>query len=216
MKKIIVLVLLIVFAGALPIIGQIVSEEEVVELLNGHILQLDNKTNKNLSFVRQVGSKNSAVSIQEQEGIVSNLVMINQDGIANTGYIEHSGSELTTHLWQYNIGNEANLWLVGKNILTSVKQNGERNVVNSYIENDGVNKRSATFLQEGNQNRIDFSLIGSHPMEQVAIINQYGNQHQVEAHMEPSSDPLIINQHGAEGMKVNVSTSAFNFPMKKQ
>ena len=215
MKKFIVLVLLIVFARAIPIIGQVVSEEEVVELLNGHILQLDNQTNKNLSFVRQVGIKNSAVSIQEQGGIVSNLVMMNQDGIANAGYIEHSGSELTTHLWQYNIGNEANLWLVGKNILTSVKQNGERNVVNSYIENDGVNKRSATFLQEGNQNKIDFSLIGSHPMEQVAIINQYGNQHQVEAHMEPSSAPVTIDQYGAEGMKVNVSTSAFNFPMKR-
>ena len=215
MKKFIVLVLLIVFAGALPIIGQVVSEEEVVELLNGHILQLDNQTNKNLSFVRQVGSKNSAVSIQEQGGIVSNLVMMNQDGIANAGYIEHSGSELTTHLWQYNIGNEANLWLVGKNILTSVKQDGERNVVNSYIENDGVNKRSATFLQEGNYNRIDFSLRASHPMEQVAIINQYGNQHQVEAHMEPSSAPVTIDQYGAEGMKVNVSTSAFNFPMKR-
>lgn len=215
MKKFIVLVLLIVFAGALPIIGQVVSEEEVVELLNGHILQLDNQTNKNLSFVRQVGSKNSAVSIQEQGGIVPNLVMVNQDGIANTGYIEHSGSELTTHLWQYNIGNEANLWLVGKNILTSVKQDGERNVVNSYIENDGVNKRSATFLQEGNYNRIDFSLRASHPMEQVAIINQYGNQHQVEAHMEPSSAPVTIDQYGAEGMKVNVSTSAFNFPMKR-
>ena len=215
MKKFIVLVLLIVFARAIPIIGQVVSEEEVVELLNGHILQLDNQTNKNLSFVRQVGIKNSAVSIQEQGGIVSNLVMMNQDGIANAGYIEHSGSELTTHLWQYNIGNEANLWLVGKNILTSVKQNGERNVVNSYIENDGVNKRSATFLQEGNYNRIDFSLRASHPMEQVAIINQYGNQHQVEAHMEPSSAPVTIDQYGAEGMKVNVSTSAFNFPMKR-
>lgn len=215
MKKFIVLVLLIVFARAIPIIGQVVSEEEVVELLNGHILQLDNQTNKNLSFVRQVGSKNSAVSIQEQGGIVPNLVMVNQDGIANTGYIEHSGSELTTHLWQYNIGNEANLWLVGKNILTSVKQDGERNVVNSYIENDGVNKRSATFLQEGNYNRIDFSLRASHPMEQVAIINQYGNQHQVEAHMEPSSAPVTIDQYGAEGMKVNVSTSAFNFPMKR-
>lgn len=215
MKKFIVLVLLIVYVGALPIIGQVVTEEEVVELLNGHILQLDNQTNKNLSFIRQVGSKNSAISIQEQGGIISNLVMMNQDGIANAGYIEHSGSELTTHLWQYNIGNEANLWLIGKNISTSVKQNGEKNVVNSFIENDGVNKRLATFLQEGNQNKIDFSLIGSHPIEQVAIINQYGNQHQVDAHMEPLSVPLIINQQGAEGMKVNVSTSAFNFPMKK-
>ena len=217
MKKFIVMFSLTVFAALLPTMtmGQVTSEHEVIELLNGHILQLYNLSNNNLSFVRQIGNKNTAVSIQEQEGIASNLVMINQDGIGNAAYTEHSGSELKTYLWQYNLTNEANLWSMGKSILTSVKQDGEENIVNSYIENDGANKRSLTFLQEGNQNRIDFSLIGSHPMEQVVIINQYGNHHEVKAHLEPSNAALEINQYGRDGMKVDVSTSTFYFPMKR-
>lgn len=215
MKKFFILISLIVFVRTFPTFGQVVSDEEAVELLNAHVLQLINPSNNSASFIQQIGDENSATYIQKQEEITPNQLFMTQYGIGNIGYTEQIGSELTTHLWQYNIGNEANLWLVGKNILTSVKQDGERNVVNSYIENDGVNKRSATFLQEGNYNRIDFSLRASHPMEQVAIINQYGNQHQVEAHMEPSSAPFTIDQYGAEGMKVNVSTSAFNFPMKR-
>lgn len=222
MKKFIVLISLIIFAGMLPIIGQDISEEEVIELINGHVLELDNLTNSNLSFIRQIGNKNTARSIQEKEGVVYNLVMINQDGIENTGYIEQTGSELKTYLWQYNLDNEANLWSIGKNILTSVKQQGEGNIINSYIENDGGNQRSATLLQRGNQNRIDLSLIGNefenNPIEQTAIINQYGNQHEVKAFIEPFTAPLEINQYsgmGGEGMKVEVSTSTFNFPMKK-
>jgi hypothetical protein len=222
MRKLIVLLSLIVFGGMLSAIGQVISDEEVIELLNGHVLQLDNLTNSNLSFIRQVGDENTAISIQEQEGIVSNLVMMNQDGIGNTGYIEQTGSGLETLLWQYYFTNEANLWSVGKNIRTSVKQDGDGNIINSYIENDGVNSRSATLLQAGNQNRIDLSLtgdgFGNNPVEQTVIINQYGNRHEVKAFMEPFSEPIEINQYpgvGGEGMKVDVSTSTFNFPMKK-
>lgn len=222
MKKFIVLISLIIFAGMLPIIGQVISDEEVVELLNGHILLLDTPPNNNLSFVRQVGDENTATSIQGQEGVLSNLVMINQDGIRNSSYIKQTGSEIKTYLWQYNLDNEANLWSIGKNILTSVKQQGEGNIINSYIENDGGNQRSATLLQRGNQNRIDLSLIGNefenNPIEQTAIINQFGNQHEVKAFIEPFTAPLEINQYsgmGGVGMKVEVSTSTFNFPMKK-
>jgi hypothetical protein len=222
MKKLIVLLSLIVFGRMFPAIGQVISDEEVIELLNGHVLQMDNLPNSNLSFIRQVGDENTAISIQKQEGMVSNLVMVNQDGMGNTGYIEQTGSELETWLWQYNFTNEANLWSVGKKILTSVKQDGEGNLINSYIENDGVNLRSATLLQEGNQNRIDLSLKGdgfsNNPIEQTVIINQYGNRHEVKAFMEPFSEPIEINQYpgtGGEGMKVDISTSTYNFPMKK-
>ncbi len=222
MKKMIALFSIIIFVGMYPAIGQVISEEEVIELLNGHVLNLDNQSSSNLSFIRQVGDKNTAVSIQGQEGVVSNLVMMNQDGIENKSYIEQNGAEIKTYLWQYNSANEANLWSLGQNIQTSVKQNGEGNIVNSYIENYGVNLRSATLFQEGNQNRIDLSLkgngFGNNLVEQTVIINQFGNQHEVQAFMEPFSAPIEINQYpgiGGEGMKVNVSTSTFNFPMKK-
>ncbi len=222
MKILILLFSLTLFVGIYPALGQVIPDEEVIELLNGHVLQLENEISNNLSYMQQIGEKNTTVSIQKQEGTTPNLVMINQKGIGNDGYIEQMGSEIKTYLWQKNLNNEANLWSVGKNILTSVKQDGEGNVINSYIENYGISSRSATFLQDGNRNRIDISLIGNgfenNLAEQTVIINQYGNQHEVEAHMEPFSAPIEINQYpgmGGEGMKVNISTSSFNFPMKK-
>ena len=222
MKKIITLLSLIILVGMLPITGQDISEAEVVELINVNILQLGNQTNSNLSFIRQVGDENRSISIQEQEGVVPNLLMMNQEGIRNSSYIEQTGLEIQTYLWQYNLANEANVWSVGKNIMTSVKQNGERNLVNSFIENYGVSLRSAMLLQEGNQNRIDLSLKGdgfsNNRTEQTVIINQYGNQNEVQAFMEPFSAPIEINQYPGfrgEGMKVNISTSTFNFPMKR-
>lgn len=224
MKKFIVLISLIIFVGMVPaiVVGQVISEEEIIELINGHVLQLDNLPNSNLSFIRQVGEENSATSIQEKEGLVANLVMISQEGISNASYIEQTGSELTTYLWQYNIANEANLWSIGKNILTTVKQTGDGNIINSYIENDGINLRSASLLQEGNDNRIDLSLkgdgFGNNPIEQTVIINQFGNHHEVIAIMRPFSVPLEIKQTSGtngEGMKIDVSTSTFNFPMKR-
>ena len=224
MKKITLLLLLITFAGMFPAItiGQVISEEEIIELINGQVLQLDNLPNSNLSFIRQIGAENTATSIQEKEGMVANLAIINQDGIRNTGYIEQTGSELKTYLGQYNLNNEANLWSVGGNIRTTVKQDGEGNIINSYIENDRLNLRTAMLLQEGNDNIIDLSLkgdgFGSSLAEQAVIINQFGNQHEVKALMNPFSSPFEINQYpgiGGEGMKVNISTSTFNFPMKK-
>ena len=77
-------------------------------------------------------------------------------------------------------------------------------------------------LQVGNQNRIDLSLkgngFGNNPEDQSMIVSQFGNQHEVTAFIEPFSAPVEIIQYsgiGGEGMKVNISTSAFNFPMKK-
>lgn len=224
MKNFIVFIWLMIFAGMFPAIaiGQVISEEEIIELINGHILQFNNRSNSDLSFVRQVGDKNRATSIQEQEGILSNLLIINQYGIENVGYIEQIGYELKTYLWQYNLNNEANLWSVGGNIRTTVKQEGDGNIINSYIENYGVNSRSATLLQDGNGNRIDLSLRGdgfdNNLAEQAVIINQFGNQLEVKALMEPFSTPIVINQYSGsrrEGMKVNISTSTFDFPMKK-
>lgn len=222
MKKMITLFLLIVSVGMFSAIGQVIPDEEVVELLSGHVLQLNNQANNNISFIQQIGDKNTAISIQNQEGIASNSININQKGIGNEGYIEQTGSDLNTYLLQYNRTNEANLWSIGENIFTSVKQDGERNIVNSYIENYGANLRSTKLLQQGNQNIIDLSLRGNgfenNSFEQTVIINQFGNQHQVTAFIEPFSAPIEINQYpgnAGEGMKIDISNSAFNFPMKK-
>jgi hypothetical protein len=213
----------LVFLGSLfAISAQVITEQELNELLNSRIIQMDNPIIQNLTVIRQVQDENQIISIQEQQGSASNHVLVNQNGIGNRGYIEQTGSGLETYLWQYNANNEANLWSVGENIHTSVKQDGEGNVMNSYIENTGLVLRSAALLQEGNDNRIDLSLkgdgFGGNAAEQTVVINQNGNQHEVNAFMEPFSAPLEINQTpgvNGEGMKIDVSTSTFSFPLRK-
>jgi hypothetical protein len=222
MRKLIAYTLLLIFGGIFTARGQVITDKEVSEQLDEYFLQMDKMNNKNLSFIHQVGSENEISAIQEQEGIITNIVTIKQDGTGNAGYMEQTGSELETHLWQYGLSNEANLWSVGNNINTHVKQDGEWNIINSYIENDGLNPRSAMLLQEGNRNKINLALLGdgfgSSNIAQEVIINQFGNEHEVKAFVEPFSSPVEINQYpgpGGEGMKIDISTSDFNFPMKK-
>jgi hypothetical protein len=222
MRKLIAYTLLLIFGGIFTARGQVITDKEVSEQLDEYFLQMDKMNNKNLSFIHQVGSENEISAIQEQEGIITNIVTIKQDGTGNAGYMEQTGSELETHLWQYGLSNEANLWSVGNNINTNVKQDGEWNIINSYIENDGLNTRSAMLLQEGNGNKINLALLGdgfgSSNIAQEVIINQFGNEHEVKAFVEPFSSPVEINQYpgpGGEGMKIDISTSDFNFPMKK-
>lgn len=211
MNKLIALFLLIVFVGMFPAIGQVISDEEVIELLNGDPIIKD--------FVVMSQIQEDIATINPQSGL---SVQILQNGNRNSGIIEQIGSGLNTYLLQDGSFNESNLWSEGNNIHTQIKQNGDGNIINSYIENDGVDLRSATLLQKGNQNRIDLSLIGNgfdnNPVAQTVIINQFGSQHEVKAFMEPFSAPVEITQYpgiGGEGMKVNISTSTFNFPMKK-
>ena len=213
----------LVFLGSLfAVSAQVITKQELNELLNSRDIQMDNPIIQNLTVIRQVQDENQINSIQEQQGSASNHVLVNQNGTGNRGYIEQTGSGLETYLWQYNANNEANLWSVGENIHTSVKQDGEGNVINSYIENTGLVLRSAALVQEGNDNRIDLSLkgdgFGANAAEQTVVINQKGNQHEVKAFMEPFSAPLEINQTpgvNGEGMKIDVSTSTFSFPMKR-
>ncbi|NLO02655.1 MAG: hypothetical protein GX126_10110 [Bacteroidales bacterium] len=220
--KIVFGTVLVFLGNLLAVTGQVITEQEMNELLNSRKIQIDNPIIQNQAIIRQVQDENKIITIQEQQGNASNHVFINQDGTENLGYIGQSGSELETRLWQYNSNNEANLWLSGDYIQTSVKQQGDGNVINSYIENTGIVLRSASLLQEGNNNRIDLSLkgdgFGTNADGQTAVISQYGNQHEVMAIMEPFIYPLEINQtpgiNGA-GMKISISTSTFDFPMKK-
>jgi len=213
----------LVFAGSLlAVSGQVITEQEIDELLNSRDIQIDNPIIQNLAIIRQIQDENQIISFQEQRGTVANHVLVNQDGSGNSGYIEQTGSGLETQLWQYNSGNKANLWSVGENIRTLVKQDGVGNLINSYIENTGYVLRSATLLQEGNDNRIDLSLrgdgFGNTTAEQTAVINQFGNGHMAKANIDPFSAPIEIIQTpgvNGEGMKIDISTSTFSFPMKK-
>lgn len=220
-KLIYSLVLVILISLSVNVVA--LSQEEFImkDVLNGVVKEVEMMLFSNLLFLHQHGNENDLVSVQEQQGGTSNNVISLQNGLKNYAYVQQSGSGLDTRIEQHNVSNEANILLIGSNIQTTVKQDGEGNLINSYIENAGNVFRSASLLQEGNFNIIELSLIGDeftdHSLEQTIIINQYGNQHEVKALMEPFSSPLEINQTpglNGEGMKIDVSTSTFSFPMK--
>jgi hypothetical protein len=221
MKKIFIAT--IFFLGwALSLYGQLATDEEIIDLLNYPIIQLDNPVIRNHSVISQVQEKNNLFISQEQKGTVSNIVFVSQHGFQNISLINQSGTSLETLLWQVDSNNEANLWSNGKEIKVIVKQSGDGNQINSYIENHGPQTRLAEFTQEGNFNKINLSLRGdgftNSAPEQRMEINQYGNSHELNAFMEPFSAPLEINQTpgvNGEGMKIDVSTSTFSFPLRK-
>ena len=201
---------------------QVISDEEMQDLLNNRVIQVDNPIISNFLLIRQIDQANSFTAIQNQQGSLQNNILVNQDGAGNTGYLEQTGSGLETYLWQYQSSNMASLWSEGENVKVEVKQDGSENTINSFIENYYLVSRSAYLVQKGNNNRIDLALFGDEVPSvadaQEVQISQTGNNHSVEAILENSFAPINITQTAGvngEGMQVNISNSAFSFPMKK-
>jgi len=194
----------------------VISSEEMQDLLNSSEIQVDNPIISNFMLIRQIDQDNTIDVIQNQQGSVQNTILLNQNGADNTGYIQQSGSGLQTSLWQYKSSNEANLWSEGENVTQEVKQDGNDNTINSFIENYSLVSRSAYLLQQGNNNRIQLALFGdgipqSNDAQQVQI-TQTGNDHSVDAILENSFAPITITQTpgvNGEGMQLNISNSAW-------
>ena len=198
---------------------ELISNEEMQDLLESTVIQLENPVISNFSVIRQIDEANDFKATQNQQGNLQNGILVNQNGTGNSGLIEQNGSGLETKLWQYKTSNEANLWSEGDNISVEVKQDGIDNSINSFIENYFLVSRSAYLLQQGNNNRIELALFGDavpsvNDAQQVQI-TQTGNDHSVEAMLENSFAPISITQTpgvNGEGMQVNISNSAFSFP----
>ena len=202
--------------------GQEMPDWEATVIINAQAMEIHSQQESmNSAIIQQVGENHQAETLQEQTGYQPNILFINQTGLGNKGFIEQTGTGIKSSIHQRGSSNEANLWSIGRDLSTYASQEGDGNVINSYIKDEGITTRSATLLQEGNQNRIDLSLtengFGSSYMDQHVKISQQGNQHELSALMEPHSAPFEITQTpgiNGEGMKVNVSTSQFNFPMR--
>lgn len=203
--------------------GQEAQDMEAAVDINAQAIEMHAQQEfMNSAIIQQVGENQQAITRQEQTGNLPNFFKLSQTGVGNSGFIEQIGTGLNSRLLQRGNRNEANLWSIGQHINTSSSQDGNGNVINSYIKNEGITTRSATIIQEGNQNRIDLSLMGNgfeaNTKDQQVRISQQGNQHELSALMEPFSAPFEITQTpgvNGEGMKVNVSTSQFNFPMRR-
>lgn len=185
---------ILLLVNIMNVSGQSEGDQELSELLNSQVIGMDNLFIRNLSIISQVQNENYVILFQEQKGTVTNNATVLQDGLNNTGRIHQTGSALETLLWQLSFGNVADLSSTGENITVSVNQ-------------------------EGNCNRIDLTLMGDGLMdpfsEQRVEILQVGNAHELKAHMESFNMPLQIEQiagPGGEGMKIDVSSSAFALP----
>ena len=199
------------------------NNNEVVdleELMNGRVHKVDELLYSNLSFIYQIGNENTVTTYQIQQGEYVNYSEIEQLNMANEAEIFQKGSGHNTKLFQNGIRNLADLYVVGDRVKTIMMQEGDNNSMGVYIENFTGPSRSANFLQKGNNNFINVALRGDNFQgidDQWIKIKQFGNSHQAEAIIDPFSTPIEIIQTsapGGEGMKVNVSTSAFYFPMK--
>jgi len=201
--------------------SQVITSEEMDDLLNSSEIQVDNPVISNFLHIRQIDQANTFTAIQNQQGSMQNNILANQNGTGNSGYIEQTGSGSETYLWQYKSSNEANLWSEGDNIKIEVKQDGTSNTINSFVQNYYLESRAALLTQNGNNNRIDLAVFGneipSSSDAQTISITQTGNNNGVEAFLENTFSPIQITQTpgvNGEGMQINISNSAFSFPMK--
>lgn len=220
LKQYILFILIFLAASELGA-QQVISDEEMQDLLNGSLMQKDNPTISNFLVIRQIDMANDVTALQKQTGNLQNNILVNQDGGSNIGYIEQTGSGLETYLWQLGSKNEANLWSEGENIKVELKQQGSDNLVNGFVNNYHLESRTALLLQKGRNNRIELALFGDGIPKtgdaQMISISQNGIGHSVIALMENVFVPIKITQTPAnrgQGMQLNISNSAFAFPMK--
>ncbi len=173
------------------------------------------------SMIEQLGNRNDVVVIQQTEGMISNQVNLQQLKDQNVAYVKQVGTANFTYLLQSGIGNEANLWSVGDYTSTSVFQEGNTNIINSYIDNQGMLFKSAVLIQQGNHNNIELALTGNGYLAQgypkAAYIQQSGNNLEVIAKLDSYESPILIRQQSGmsnKGMSVTISNTDFYFPKK--
>lgn len=188
--------------------------KEITDLNTFHILGVDDQTNANVAMLNQIGDNNTIEAIQQNTGVASNQILSLQLKNNNFGRIEQSGEGHQTILIQNGIGNYADLDSEGSDTYNFVLQNGNNNEVNAILENDNLNTRTAMLIQWGNNNKIDF------PVEvkaQEVNVFQFGNGHEADITGSVGNySPINVTQFGGSGnrgMKVEITSSYFSFPM---
>ncbi len=211
---------ILILVLCLPLFGQ-EPDVDLDELVNGHIHKVDELLYSNLSFIRQTGNENQVTSYQDQQGQLSNFIEVEQLNQGNKAYIKQSGFGHGTKLKQNGAGNKANIGSDGNLTTTQIVQQGDENIINSYINNQSGTTKGAFLEQYGNSNKIDFAQTGydgylDESLSKAAYISQRGSNLEVNAVFD-SFNPIHIEQQsgpGGDGMQVNVSTSDFSFPMR--
>lgn len=214
------------------------ASEDVKELKSGQVEVENELLYPNQAVINQSGYSNTIKTVQEQQGAMQNsLEAIQRDG-NQQAYIEQTGTGLQTtllqanenfeyanggHVPEENLGNTANIWSVGHNIIQTVTQLGTGNEINSVIENSTPNIREAAMYQEGMNNTINVAVKGPWTGEgaepDIISVRQEGIGFSVSALMEPYSKPVIVEQYNGWGggmdVQIHTTTNFTGFPAKK-
>ena len=187
-----------------------------LELINSEIISVNFNGKSNLATIQQLGNSNQAEIFQQNIGSGGNSAVILQSDDLNTGFIQQVGSYLSSTLLQIGIGNSARVNSSGQNINQNIQQTGNRNVVNTNIENLSNAIFNVALNQVGSNNIIDIIFSGSNTaFGEQFVLNQFGDGQTFRGDISTSATPIEITQTpgiGGAGMQVNVSTFS-SFPI---
>lgn len=200
--------------------SQTETDFNIEELINCDIINSDVSIESNQAYINQMGAGNEMITIQQQEGFITNSTLVLQQGDLNSGYIQQIGTAHFSKLIQVGTNNEANFWSVGEKTINAAFQLGDNNKINSYTYNQDFIPKSTVLAQNGNNNTIEVVLLGSgflwNSWPKLAVIHQKGNDLEISAKLDSYNSPIYIKQQAgsAGGMKIDISNSDFSFPMK--
>jgi len=212
-------ILLVLSLLSISAFSQVFMPDMSVEQFD--LIDANELLNSSNSIIEQIGNQNTMVVIQQQEGVLSNVIISKQYNAENDAYINQVGSGHASVLVQKGSGNEANLWSDGEMTVSKAWQQGDDNTIYSFIRNEALIPKVAALIQVGNRNNIELALTGngfvSEGWPKAAFIEQKGNDLEVIAKLDSYDSPVLVRQQSGtsgEGMRVNISNSDFYFPMK--
>ena len=197
------------------------QEITIDELLNSEEIQLENPVISDLLKMTQIQSDyvvNQFINVAETD---MNISAIEQEGYYNLATVGQNGHGHISLLSQKGTNNQAFLLSSGKYTSQFVTQNGDGNIIDSRVENQGWIPKVAVLKQKGSNNSINLDMTGNGVFQEgwpvAAYISQAGNDLGINAVFDRYESPLFINQQSGPtggGMQLNITTSDFYFPMK--
>jgi len=189
--------------------------EHLLELIQVGIIDNEMLLNSK-SSIGQVGNVNTIVVNQEQVGLLNNTIFSLQLQTENQAGITQYGSGHSTLLIQNGVNNQANTWSIGSLTATEVYQKGNRNTINSFINNEGILPKSNLLNQIGDDNTMEIALMGiggswTEHLPKTVDATQIGMDNSLELILNHAIIPGIkVTQTG--GMSLILKHSDFYFP----
>ncbi len=212
MKRIFYVVLFFMCTSVLMAQQVQVQSSDVDQIIEDNILNFQHL------FMGDIVDSNDIIHTNYKDGNFSYSL---QFGTNNKIMVSQEGVNLFSEVIQFNLigkGNEANLWSVGKNTISSVVQLGTGNVVNSFIENVENESKLVLARQLGRNNEINVALLNDNNPLRAAEIRQFGqgNKLSLVSDYDWQYSGISVTQRSGwngQGMTVNLYQSAFSFPM---